>query len=170
MRSVFVLLVAVLPLLFFFSCTEGMYVGGPPDCPVGTVACCPGGKPGECVDTCPPEHACTTSPAGGLGAGCDNDSDCPQPPDTRCGQGRCVEGACALEIKQGPIASQKYGDCKRRECDPNGMVIELDDPLDYYDDGRICTTDYCKDGPVTMALADGTACPGEWRGGLLLSK
>jgi hypothetical protein len=149
-------------------------------CPVNQVGCCPKGPPGVCAEVCPPEHACTNPPdagsdedagsdddawsggdAGSDGdAGCINDADCPQPADRRCGQGRCVEGACVLDIKEGPLAAQKYGDCRRRECTMAGAVVEVEDSLDFYDDGRTCTIDYCAGGPVHWELAEGTPCPG----------
>jgi len=134
-------------------------------CPPGTVPCCPKALPGECVAACSPEHACDRDDAGVDAASdgataCEEDSDCPQPPSSECGQGSCVEGQCALEIHPGPLPSQRYGDCKRRDCDIGGTLIEVDDPSDYYNDANVCTTDSCKDGsPSNMQVGNGTTCP-----------
>jgi hypothetical protein len=94
-------------------------------------------------------------------AECATDSDCPQPPDKRCGKGTCVMGACSLKIQMGPIASQVYGDCQQLACDGLGNVVEVADPSDYYEDSRPCTYDYCQGGePKSAFVPDGNVCPG----------
>lgn len=105
--------------------------------------------------------------AGGGGGGdvaevpeCVTDLDCPQPVDTECGAGRCVEGSCLFDVQVGPALSQRYGDCKRRDCDWLGAVLEIEDPSDYYNDGLQCTYDFCDGGKrVNLRLSDGFPCP-----------
>lgn len=138
-------------------------------CPMGTHKCCPKGPPGVCQhDVCPEEDECPNLGPGDGGtpiAECSDDSDCPQPKSKQCGAGSCVEGKCALVIHVGPIASQLYGDCLRRECDAAGALIELEDTTDYYDDGNECTFDFCKDKAADkLILPDGTPCPDKTEG------
>ena len=145
---------------------------------------------GLCVKTCMPREFCRGAPeldagadgsggaggvggSGGLGgsggssggggvveAECIADSDCPQPPDKRCGAGTCVNGACSLTVNVGPIASQVHGDCKQLLCDAEGNVVALNDPSDWYEDGRECTYNYCQDGePKSDPIPSGSVCP-----------
>lgn len=126
-------------------------------CPSGAVACCRDGEPGECIAEldCAPEDRCPPPPVE-----CEQDSECPQPPDAECGRGFCESGQCKIDIHPGPIASQRYGDCKRRECTMSGALIELDDVGDFYDDANGCTQDMCMEGaPVNAPLANGITCP-----------
>ncbi|WP_437955755.1 hypothetical protein WME76_30245 [Sorangium sp. So ce119] len=125
-----------------------------PDCPV---ACRP------CSECAPGTEECM--PDGGVDAGCRNDAECPGPPSPACGAGRCVEGACDVEIRFGPIASQRQGDCRRMECTTAGELVEVEDPSDVYDDGEPCTYDSCGEGrPVNTPLTEGAVCPGEPQG------
>jgi hypothetical protein len=179
------LLAAALPVCLFLACSTPDFTGGrceetedcytdinaQPDgsvcadpglctCPLGTEECCPMGVPGECVKTCPEEHKCPNDGSdAGDDAECSSDTDCPQPPDARCGAGLCVEGSCTLDIWPGPIPWQYYGDCMRSECDATGVVIEVEDSSDYFNDGNQCTFDYCQGGSHNMEVADGVACP-----------
>lgn len=107
-----------------------------------------------------------TGGAGGVSVPeCEVSADCVQPVDKRCGAGTCVDGMCELAIHVGPIESQVYGDCQRLECDPEGKVVLLEDPSDYYGDGRECTLDLCQGAtPVNMPLPDGSACPDSGQG------
>jgi hypothetical protein len=108
----------------------------------------------------------TTGGAGGASeVECEVDADCAQPADKRCGAGTCVGGRCDLSIQVGPIESQVYGDCQRLDCDLEGKVLQLDDPSDFYGDGRECTVDFCQGAtPSNMALPDGSACPDSGQG------
>jgi len=117
-------------------------------CPVDTVPCCRNGEPGQCVDHCAP------------GDLCDVHEDCPQPPAAQCGRGFCHDGRCELEIHPGPLLAQKYGDCRRRECNAAGALLDLEDVGDYYDDVNDCTQDFCNGGvPINAPLANGITCP-----------
>lgn len=108
--------------------------------------------------------------AGGAGGSgvvpeCVTDSDCVgvlEAPDPRCGALRCTaEQKCAVEITEGAIASQRYGDCKESVCDSGGKWLEIDDVGDYFNDVNPCTIDFCQvDGSVNMMLPDGSPCPG----------
>jgi hypothetical protein len=71
----------------------------------------------------------------------------------------CVDGKCEVMINLGPTLSQRYGDCKRRECDPLGAIIEVGDDTDFFNDALECTTDFCKDGASqSVLLPDGAPC------------
>lgn len=149
----------------------------------------------NCMPTCRYEAECPAEPGatmpvsgatGGAGAGgvddssssaavggaggsstveCAIDADCAQPADKRCGAGACVDGRCELVIAVGAIESQVYGDCQRLECDLEGKVVVLEDPGDYYGDGRECTVDFCQGAtPVNEALNDGSVCPDSGQG------
>lgn len=97
---------------------------------------------------------------GGIVAECTLDADCPGAPDKRCGSGKCVNGACSLEIKIGPTTSQVYGDCKQVMCDAQGVAVAVADPSDFFQDGRECTYDSCENGePKNMPVTDGFVCP-----------
>lgn len=85
--------------------------------------------------------------------------DCEGPPSPQCGSAICIDGKCALEIKEGPIASQKYGDCKITRCTKHGELESIDDDTDFYNDGNQCTIDFCLDGAAHFELSDGTQCP-----------
>lgn len=85
--------------------------------------------------------------------------DCPGPPDPVCGSAICVDGQCALEIKPGPIASQKYGDCKQVICLDSGELMEVGDDTDFFNDANQCTIDFCLDGAAHYQLPDGSQCP-----------
>jgi hypothetical protein len=104
--------------------------------------------------------------AGGVSmAECEVDADCAQPADKRCGAGTCDGGRCELVIAAGPMESQVYGDCQRLECDFEGKVVTLEDPSDFYGDGRECTVDFCQGvTPANMPLPDGSACPDSGQG------
>ena len=108
----------------------------------------------------------TTGGAGGVSAPeCEVDADCAQPADKRCGAGTCVGGKCELGIAIGPIESQVYGDCQRLECMFDGEVVALEDPSDFYGDGRECTVDVCQGTtPVNMPYPAGSACPDSGQG------
>jgi len=119
-------------------------------------------------NACVPKEMCTT-PGGAGGSGgaggmpsnvCDEASDCPQPPDARCGYAECKEGKCLLVITPGPADSQKRGDCKTVYCDTAGNAKETQDPGDFYNDGKPCTLDFCDAGePKNEPHADGAKCP-----------
>lgn len=142
-------------------------------CPVGTKICCPkGSTAGHCTVACLAFSQCADDPGadagtddGGTTLACASDNDCPQPPSPECGKGSCINGACNLQIKIGPLESQLYGDCTRRDCDTWGTLVDVDDSSDFYNDGRECTIDFCKNGqPVNQSVGDGTACPESGQG------
>ncbi|WP_437830052.1 hypothetical protein [Sorangium sp. So ce1153] len=131
----------------------------------GKVVCCARGErePGcilecrscdECGEDRPAECEGVPEPPGG----CESDAECPGPPDARCGAGRCVEGACEVEITVGPLGSQLRGDCKQDECTKDGRVVNVA-AYDIYNDGNECTNDLCDyDTPVNAQLT-GVLCP-----------
>lgn len=91
---------------------------------------------------------------------CLTDADCPDPPDAACGEGKCSDGQCWLDIWEGPIPSQRYGDCKQSICDVYGKRLDVIDVGDFYNDGNECTHDYCfADAPVNDVFPDGLNCP-----------
>ena len=150
-------------------------------CPTPGDAICLGGPTGdqwvcrpryECHD---PEPAGATGGSGGAGGGmggsagegesvpmseCGAPSDCPQPPDPRCGFATCEDGQCGLVFTPGPIASQKAGDCKQAICDLAGVVVEEEDLSDYYEDGAECTFDLCIDGQAQSVTIASLVGPG----------
>jgi hypothetical protein len=91
---------------------------------------------------------------------CGAPSDCPQPPDLRCGFATCEEGRCGVVFTPGPTESQKRGDCKTVYCDTAGNATEKEDLGDYYNDGEQCTLDVCApEGPQNVPYPDGLTCP-----------
>jgi hypothetical protein len=139
-------------------CTEAKVC----ECPAGTQPCCEEANPGKCqAEACAPEHRCPKRDGGApdAQAECKTDIDCPQPGSPLCGKGSCTEGKCELEIKVGPLPQQRYGDCKRRDCDVSGAIVEVDDTSDYFSDELECTLDFCKDGAVVnFVMTDGSLC------------
>lgn len=134
-------------------------------CPEGQSPCCPSGPPGKCqtgscasADTCPNEGADNDGGPPPTSE-CAADADCAKLVDTECKTASCAAGKCDVRIKIGPTASQRYGDCKRRECDATGAIIKLEDSSDYFNDALECTTDFCKDGASqNLPLPDGSPC------------
>jgi len=81
-------------------------------------------------------------------------------PHPHCGSVQCIENKCVLDIKPGPVESQKYGDCKEWVCDVQGNLIELINGGDIFNDGNQCTLDYCdNDQPKSEVFPDGWGCP-----------
>lgn len=137
------------------------------ECPFGQIVCCDSAfLVGYCATACPAD--CLHPDAGAdSGVMCAADSDCNEvAPSPECGRGRCVDGACKLVIEEGPLPSQLRGDCRRRECDITGHIVTVDDPSDWYNDGKECTHDYCLfnlstklSEPVNEPAWDGFGCP-----------
>jgi len=151
--------------------------------------CLKGAAPNDCrrqcrhVDECEPEPcagstgstdatAASSSGAGGQGgAGGSSEGECDEPSDCvavdpLCGTVTCENHQCIVDIKVGPIASQLRGDCRRRDCDVTGQVVTVDDPSDWYNDGKECTFDHClfdpgkqQSEPVNEPVWDGFKCP-----------
>lgn len=146
-------------------CVDEHCVCGEP----GKVICCALGeeKPG-CFEECRTCDECAEGTAECSGVPvppgpCEGDDECPGPPDPRCGAGRCVDGACAVEIHGGPLASQIRGDCKVEQCTTDGRVVSAS-AHDVYDDGNQCTLDVCEvDAPQHLLLNDVT-CPASGEG------
>ena len=131
------------------------------ECPLGQIVCCESSfSPGYCATACPAD--CLHPDAGAdSGVVCAGDSDCDDVVSAaECFRGKCVEGACKLVVDEGPLPSQLYGDCKRRECDQGGNVVEVEDTSDFYNDGNECTLDYC-DGSerINSLIPDAVPCP-----------
>jgi hypothetical protein len=141
------------------------------ECPLGQSVCCETAvSPGYCGAFCP--FDCANPDAGApdasapdasvdSGVECADDSDCPErAPSPECGRSICVNGACELVIEVGPLQSQRYGDCQRRECDERGIVVIVEDTSDVYNDGLECSFDYCEGSqPVNKLAPDGFTCP-----------
>jgi hypothetical protein len=134
-------------------------------CPDGMSPCCAGGPPGICqMESCAPEHACpneggSTSSGGGSGgqppiAECAADADCAELASDECKGGMCVDGKCEVMINLGPTLSQRYGDCKRRECDLLGAIIEVGDDSDSL--------------RSPTQVSRGHACPGDFQTAIAL--
>lgn len=99
-------------------------------------------------------------PANAITPECVKASDCAIQPDPRCGTVECVDGKCEAEIRIGALPSQVRGDCHRLDCDVKGKVLDLDDPSDFYNDGKQCTMNYCDKGQaLTVNFGDGATCP-----------
>lgn len=154
-------------------------------CPGGDIEKCTVQPPGDL--RCRPATECQAPDAGTTGAGgsgtggamgsgaggtggsggeplpppeCLMDADCPDPPDPACGEGKCIDSHCMLDIWEGPTTSQRYGDCKQVVCDVYGNKLEVVDVGDVYNDGNQCTYDACEgDVPKNEALPDGLNCP-----------
>jgi len=176
-------------LVFHGGCAEPPYIGGScavnDDCqsmyqnvpgtgcvsgscqcldPSHKICCARGESPLDCFLSCRPCDECASGTEG-CPSGCQADTECPGPPDARCGTGRCVEGKCTVEVNPGPLPSQIRGDCQRVECSATGEALVLPDPSDFYDDGEQCTTDICDpNGPQHEPLFDGTTCPNSGTG------
>jgi hypothetical protein len=90
---------------------------------------------------------------------CNTAADCPGPPSPECGSAACNDGVCELMINPGPLSSQQRGDCKRMDCDAIGNLLTLEDPSDFFDDGRPCTEDLCEGGsPINLPRPEGAYC------------
>jgi hypothetical protein len=98
----------------------------------------------------------------GPGGVCVTPGDCPVAGNA-CFVRVCVSSTCGLiDAPEGTlVASQAEGDCRRVECDPTGVPVEIVDPEDPFDDGRLCTDDLC-DGlkPTHKPAAIGKGCGG----------
>jgi hypothetical protein len=106
------------------------------------------------------------SSSSGPGGACETPADCPVAGNA-CFVRVCVSGTCGLiDAPEGTlVASQKKGDCRRVECDLGGTAIEVVDPTDVFDDGRICTEDLCdgkkpthRPAAVETVCGDGRVC------------
>lgn len=111
----------------------------------------------------PPEGGGSAQDPGSGGssaAECTDASQCPAPPAGPCNPiAACDDGVCGVAYDEGPIASQKYGDCKITVCTSQGELAAEEDASDVYDDGNHCTLDHCVNGaPVNDALATGSSC------------
>jgi len=139
-------------------------------------------EPEPCAGDAGQATASSSGAGGGMGAGgqggggeggaggasvweCVTASDCGTI-DPLCGTIGCDNYKCNINIKIGPIASQLRGDCTRRDCDVTGHLIAVDDPSDWYNDGKECTMDYCKfdssaklSEPVNEPAWSGFGCP-----------
>jgi hypothetical protein len=49
----------------------------------------------------------------------------------------------------GDAPSFKYGSCKKNVCDASGQSSQVDDPMNFFDDGNPCTTKQCVNGVPT---------------------
>jgi len=127
--------------------------------PSHKICCARGETPPDCFLSCRPCEECAVGTEG-CPSRCQSDAECPGPPDARCGTGMCVEGKCTVEIKPGPLPSQRRGNCMRMECTVTGEVVSVEDVADFYDDGNQCTYDSCQGSePSNVPLANGVTCP-----------
>lgn len=136
-------------------------------------ACCPDGRQ-NCPQAdyeCRTEEVCEALLLAAVGCfppspECTLDSDCPGPPDHRCGQGKCTEGRCSLDIRaHQPMEGQYPGDCKRLVCSPEGLIQAIEDPSDLPNDSRGCTYDLCEgDTPLTPPFPELHPCMGDAAG------
>jgi len=86
---------------------------------------------------------------------CTSNSECVNLPVTICHAAVCEAGACVVK-PTGTTEDQKkdsVGDCKRYVCDPNGNLIEQNDPTDPPRDANSCTVEKCG-----AASTPGTTC------------
>ena len=99
--------------------------------------------------------------AGGMSGGlCNTAADCPGPDDAACGEAKCVDNVCQLELKPlEKVASQIRGDCVSQYCNGLGKLVTLPDGEDTYNDGRQCSIDVCQNGEPKNVLLDGSPCP-----------
>jgi len=96
---------------------------------------------------------------GGSGGGCAGASECPAAPE--CAMATCIAGVCGTEgVPAGtPAPSQTPGDCKERQCDGAGAVVEVNSDADVHDDANECTDDVCEEGaPSNPPLPSGAPC------------
>lgn len=153
-------------------------------CPGGDIENCEAQPPkdyrcrpaAECFPPEPPDAGPAGSGGGSASAGaggsggaggeplpppeCIMDSECAGPPDPACGEGKCIDNHCVLDIWEGPALSQFYGDCRQVVCDVYGNRLEVIDVGDVYNDGNQCTYDSCVNGtPLNEPLLDGFKCP-----------
>jgi hypothetical protein len=160
-----------------YSGADTICISGFCKCPIaGNEACCPNGGR-DCEDNlyvCRAIEVCAagvlSSSASSSSSGdpvpneeCTTDTECPGPPDSRCGVARCNAGKCELEIHAGePIENQFPGDCKQIVCSINGELLVWEDSSDRPFDENPCTLDLCNGvTPKNEKLPDAFPCPGE---------
>lgn len=115
------------------------------------------------------DNTCSTSP---VGAGfCDGAGTCVecnvakqcQAPSGPCETATCDNHVCGLPFVQAGTAlgpnQQIAGDCKQKQCNGAGGVIDVIDDNDKPADGKVCTTDVCTAGvPSNPPVPAGTDC------------
>jgi hypothetical protein len=81
--------------------------------------------------------------------------------ETDCQQRSCVDSKCGIELITAgtpiPAAGQTTGNCKVKQCDGLGAVVEVNDDADLPDDGNACTRGVCTNGVPTHANEPATA-------------
>lgn len=99
--------------------------------------------------------------------GCTTASEC-SGEDTFCKERACDEGVCGFTTKPSgealPKADQVEGDCKEKQCDGDGNVVDEFDDSDIVDDGNECTDDVCDPAtelPTRPPKAINTRCEGD---------
>ena len=93
---------------------------------------------------------------------CNQPVDCvPPPTDNECQTRTCTAHVCGYDYVPAnqALANQNPGDCKSRQCDGAGNVIEVTDSADLPVDGNDCTNDLCTGNvPSNPPKATGTPC------------
>ena len=89
--------------------------------------------------------------------------------DTECKTRTCTAGACGVSfaVRGTSVAAQTAGDCKKNQCDGNGVVEVANDDADPENDGNACSDNSCASGqkvstptPINTACGNNTKCDG----------
>jgi len=108
---------------------------------------------GDCQFACRPDKTC---------GACIVAADCPGI-ESECQHRTCTNGVCGSirEAWGTVLAMQTTGDCKRRQCAPDGTVAAFNDDSDVPDDRNPCTYDICTTGtPSHTMVPAGSNCGG----------
>jgi hypothetical protein len=136
------------------------------DLPVDANDCtdnvCSNGTPSNPSTT--PGTTCSTGVCNGTGTcvQCLNATTCPGT-DTECQTRKCSGNICGFDYAGSgtPVAAQTAGDCKVKQCNGGGSVVDAVDDTDKPDDSNACTDDVCTNGvPSNPNKLEGTSCGG----------
>ena len=108
---------------------------------------------GDCQFACRSDRTC---------GACIVAADCPGI-ESDCQHRTCTNGVCGSFREAGGtvLALQTTGDCKRRQCAPDGTVAAFNDDSDVPDDRNPCTYDICTTGtPSHTMVPAGSNCGG----------
>jgi len=107
----------------------------------------------------------SSSSSGGTGGSapeCKDPVDCPAAP-SECVTPICDSGKCGTSpVAAGTlVGTPTVGDCKAKQCDGAGAMVDVNLDTDVPDDKKACTNDVCTAGvPSNPNSAAGTACGG----------
>lgn len=94
---------------------------------------------------------------------CLSDAECPKRTEP-CAVAACVDGVCSMTpVAAGPVGPiyQVLHDCRNRQCDGKGSMIEVPDDSDTPDDHGPCIVSTCSEGAkVSMYVERYKAAPG----------